>query len=74
MIANTTSATMISTKAGTTWNSKSYEGMSVPLQLEGECTYLKSVIDGGAAIKNPKYFARFALGMPGKGEMKQVIE
>jgi hypothetical protein len=48
--------------------------MSVPLQLEEECTYLKSVIDGGAAIKYPKYFARFALGMPGKGEMKQVIE
>jgi hypothetical protein len=39
-----------------------------------ECTHLKSVVDGGTAIKDPKYFTRFALGMPGKGEMKQVIE
>jgi hypothetical protein len=35
---------------------------------------MKSVVDGRTAIKDPKYFARFALGMPGKGEMKQVIK
>jgi len=35
---------------------------------------LKCVVDGGSAIKDSKYFTRFALGMPGKGEMKQVIE
>jgi hypothetical protein len=39
-----------------------------------ECPYLKSVVDGGPTIKDSKYFASFALGMPGKGEMKQVIE
>jgi hypothetical protein len=35
---------------------------------------LKRVVDGGSAIKDPKYFTCFALGMPGKGKMKQVIE
>jgi hypothetical protein len=34
LIANTTSATMISRNVGTTWNSKSYQGMSVSLQLD----------------------------------------
>jgi hypothetical protein len=34
LIVNTTSATMISRNAGTTWNSKSYKRMSVPLQLD----------------------------------------
>ena len=34
VIANTTSARMISTNAGPTTNSRSYQGMSVPLQLD----------------------------------------
>ena len=70
-IANTISATMISRNVGTTWNSKSYQGMSVPLQLDkNRSMYLKCVVDGGSAIKDPEYFTCFALGMPGKGEMK----
>ena len=36
--------------------------------------YPKGVVDGRTAIKDPEHFTRFALGMPGKGEMKQVIE
>jgi hypothetical protein len=36
--------------------------------------YPKSVVDSGPTIKDPKDFTSFALGMPGKGEMKQVIE
>ena len=36
--------------------------------------YPKSVVDGGPAIEDPEYFTSFALGMPGKREMKQVIE
>jgi hypothetical protein len=43
------------------------------MRIEG-CPYLKSVVDGGPTIKNPEYFSSFALGMPGKGEVKQVIE
>jgi hypothetical protein len=34
LIANTTSATMIPTNVRTTWNSKSYQGISVPLQID----------------------------------------
>ncbi len=65
---------MISTNVGTTWNNNSYEKRSVPLQLDRKCAYLESVVDGGTTIKDPKYFTRVALGMPGKGEMEQVIE
>jgi hypothetical protein len=36
--------------------------------------YLKGVVDGSATVKDPEYFTSFAVGMPGKGKMKEVIE
>jgi hypothetical protein len=42
--------------------------------IEGCLPYPKCVVDSGPTIKDPKYFTSFALGMPGEGEVKQVIE
>jgi hypothetical protein len=35
---------------------------------------LKSVVDSGATIKDLEYFTSIAVGMPGKGKVKEVIE
>jgi len=35
---------------------------------------LKGVVDSGTTIKDPKYFTSFAMRMPGKGKMEEVIE
>lgn len=60
-------------RLGTTKATRGCQCLYNEIAIE-KCTCLKSVVDGGPAIKDPKHFTRFALGMPGKGEMKQVIE
>jgi len=35
---------------------------------------LEYVVDSGATVKDLEYFTSIAVGMPGKGKMKEVIE
>jgi len=35
---------------------------------------LECVVDSGATVKDLEYFTSIAVGMPGKGKVKEVIE